>query len=80
MSTEYNAHFENPDRSGIDKTSAIGPKELSGFVTNQESDTLTAIPGERWLYNTRNTGLTNYQEKFPSFNYPHVNNVDDYLI
>ncbi len=73
MSTEYDTRFENPDNHPkTNKHSIIGPKQSSGFVTNQENDTLTGLPGERWLYETRPTGTTNYHDKFQPFSYPTV--------
>ena len=74
MSTEYATRYETPDRNKNAKLkSAVGPKETSGFTNNKEKeDVLTETPGERWLYNNRHTGNTDYKDKFVPYVYPKV--------
>ncbi len=74
MSTEYATRYETPDRSKNAKLkSAVGPKEISGFTHNKEKeDVLTETPGERWLYNNRYTGNSDYKDKFVPYVYPKV--------
>ena len=69
MSTEYTAKFDEKKAPAIDKNhSSIGPKEISGFVNNKEvEDALTSLPGERWNFKNRPTGISIYQEKFLPF-------------
>ena len=66
MSTEYTTKYDEKKAPIIDKNhSSIGPKETSGFVNNKEvEDALTSLPGERWNYRNRETGITVYKDKF----------------
>jgi len=69
MTSEYATRFETPKTIETDKNhSSVGPKEESGFVENKEmEDTLTGVPGERWLYKNRDTGISVYQDKYVPF-------------
>lgn len=74
MSTEYKTRYEKPrlaDRRGP-LNPAVGPKEFSGFVANNEKDTLTGEPGERWLFPSRTTGVSDYKDRFLPFEFPRV--------
>ena len=75
MVSETKTRFEPPVTIEPDKNhSSIGPKQESGFVENKEmADTLTGVPGERWLYQDRATGNTVYKDKFPQYAFAHVN-------
>lgn len=74
MTSEYNTKYETPVTIEPDKNhSSVGPKEESGFVENKEmEDTLTGVPGERWLYNDRETGISVYQDKHVPFTFTMV--------
>ena len=74
MVSETKTRFEPPVTIEPEKNhSSIGPKEESGFVENKEmADTLTGVPGERWLYQDRATGNTVYKDKFPQYAFAHV--------
>ena len=71
MSTEYKTRFDKPKFPARLNT-AIGPKEFSGFVANNEKDTLTGEPGERWLFRTRPIGVSDYKDRFLPFDYTRV--------
>lgn len=74
MTSEYATRFETPKTIETDKNhSSVGPKEESGFVENKEmEDTLTGVPGERWLYKNRDTGISVYQDKYVPFTHARV--------
>jgi hypothetical protein len=74
MTSEYKTKYETPVTIEPDKNhSSVGPKEESGFVENKEmEDTLTGVPGERWLYNDRETGISVYQDKHVPFTFTMV--------
>jgi hypothetical protein len=76
MSTEYATKYENfKNNNVLDKNliKEIGPKETSGFVLNKEDeDVLTGVPGERWLFKERETGISDYNARFLPYEYPKV--------
>jgi hypothetical protein len=75
MSTEYKTRYIEQPKSDLLSTShkLVGPKEASGFIVNNDGqDVVTGVAGERWLYNNRPTGTTNYKDKFIPFVYAKV--------
>ena len=47
MNSEYQYRYQTPEAKEVDKNHKdIGPKELSGFVTNKEKeDVISFLPG-----------------------------------
>lgn len=41
-------------------------------MNKETEDVLTGDPGERWLFQTRNTGSSETKDKFPPYPYPRV--------
>ena len=72
MSTEYATRYiKQEQKEKINP--AIGPKEMSGFVLNKEiEDVLTNVPGERWLFENRPTGITDYKARFQPYGFARV--------
>ena len=71
MSTEYKMRFDKPNAPSKMNPS-VGPKEFSGFVANNEKDTLTGEPGERWMYRNRSTGVSDYKDRYLPYEFPRV--------
>jgi hypothetical protein len=74
MSTEYSTKFDLSKKNESEKIRVeVGPKEDSGFVTNQEKEEpLTYVAGERWNFNTRPTGNSDYKDHYLPYTYPRV--------
>ncbi|RNA37791.1 phosphatase 1 regulatory subunit 32-like [Brachionus plicatilis] len=70
MSTETSSKFL-VNKKEEKMSPSVGPKEISGFVSNQEvEDVLTNIPGERWLFEKRPTGKSETHGRFQNLPFP----------